>query len=107
MACALTGWAPLAAAGGGLFCGTRVITTGMQAAEVGAACGEPAEVTHDAILRRQTIWRQGRPWTSHDPVEVPVERWLYNFGPNRLMCRLRFDDGVLVEITTLGYGYNP
>ena len=89
-------------------CGSRVVTTGMQDTEVRAACGDPAEVSHDTILRRPTIWRQGWPIVVGDqPVPVPVERWLYNFGPNRLMLRLRFDDGVLVEVTTLGYGSNP
>jgi uncharacterized protein YvpB len=38
-------------------------------------------------------------------VEVRVEIWTYNFGPHKLMRRLRFDDGELVEIETLGYGY--
>lgn len=89
-------------------CGSRVIATGMSDREVREACGEPAEIRRESILRRPTVWIQGRPYpVSSDPVEVPVERWLYNFGPSRLMRRLRFDDGVLVEVTTLGYGSDP
>jgi len=89
-------------------CGSRIVTTGMLDSEVRAACGEPAEIGRDTILRRPTIWRQGRPIVVGDrPEPVPVERWRYDFGPNRLMLRLRFDDGVLVEVATLGYGSNP
>ena len=39
-------------------------------------------------------------------VEVPVETWVYNFGPSKFMRKLRFEDGVLVEIKVLDYGYN-
>ena len=34
-----------------------------------------------------------------------MEIWTYNFGPNKLMRRLRFVDGELQDIETLGYGY--
>jgi hypothetical protein len=88
-------------------CGSKIITSGMPDAEVRAACGDPAEVKRDSILRRPTIWRQGQPVAvGEERVALPVERWLYNFGPNRLMLRLRFEDGVLVEVQTLGYGYS-
>jgi len=39
-------------------------------------------------------------------MEVPVDIWTYNFGPYKLMRRIRFVDGVVEEIETLGYGYN-
>jgi uncharacterized protein YvpB len=38
-------------------------------------------------------------------VEIPVEVWVYNLGPNKLMRRLRFEDGLLVNVDELGYGY--
>jgi len=88
-------------------CDSTIITSGMPDTEVRAACGDPTEVKRDSILRRPTIWRQGRPVVvGEERVAVPVERWLYNFGPSRLMLRLRFEDGLLVEVQTLGYGYN-
>ena len=106
LASALACAAP-ALAGDSFSCGSKVITGGMQDTEVRAACGEPVEIRRDSILRRPTIWRQGRPYVlSEERVQVPVERWLYNFGPSKLMLRLRFDDGVLAEVTTLGYGYS-
>ena len=91
----------------GFYCGNRVITSGMPQIAVQAACGEPAQVTRSSILRRPVFWRHGRPWyASDDLVPVPVETWVYNFGTQRLMQELRFVDGVLEEIATLGYGFN-
>jgi hypothetical protein len=37
---------------------------------------------------------------------VAIEIWTYNFGPNQLMARIRFEDGIVANIETLGYGYN-
>jgi len=37
--------------------------------------------------------------------EIPVEMWTYNFGPDRLMQRIRFENGVVVRIESLGYGF--
>jgi hypothetical protein len=39
-------------------------------------------------------------------VEIPVEVWIYNLGPSKLMRQIRFEDGKVVEIETLGYGYH-
>jgi hypothetical protein len=88
-------------------CGSHVISEGATRSEVAAKCGEPTEVDQrGAILRRPVVWVGGRPVTVGDGlIEVPVEVWLYNLGPNKLMRRLRFEDGLLVDIDTLGYGY--
>ena len=40
-------------------------------------------------------------------VSVVQERWLYNFGPRRLMREITFQDGLIVQIRTLGYGFEP
>ncbi len=37
--------------------------------------------------------------------EVLIEHWTYDFGPNRLVQRIRFVDGVATHITNQGYGY--
>ena len=88
-------------------CGSHVITEGDSRSEVAAYCGEPTEVQNStAILRRPVTWINGRPYTLGEGlVEIPVEVWLYNLGPNKLMRRIRFEDGRVVEIETLGYGY--
>jgi hypothetical protein len=75
---------------------------------VAARCGEPTDVIPmRSIYRRPVIWIRGRPqYIGEDYIEVSVEAWVYNFGPNKLMRRLRFENGVLAQIETLGYGYN-
>lgn len=89
-------------------CGTKLVHEGDTAGAVRAKCGEPSEINVRSILRRPLIWIRGRPvFASTEFVEVPIETWVYNFGPNKLMRRLRFEDGQLVEIETLGYGYLP
>jgi hypothetical protein len=102
------GAAPGPARADGFRCGTRLIVEGSTRGEVLARCGDPSDVERRAILRRPVFWRHGRPFVlSDDMVEVPVELWTYNLGPNKLMRRLRLEDGVVVEIETLGYGYRP
>lgn len=38
-------------------------------------------------------------------VEVHAEVWLYNFGPDKLLQRIRSEDGTVMQIESLGYGY--
>ena len=89
-------------------CGTKLVTEGDTRSEVAAKCGEPTEVvTQKSVLRRPVIWTNGRPYfIGEDFIEIPVEAWIYNLGPNKLMRRLRFEGGVLAQIESLGYGYN-
>jgi hypothetical protein len=87
-------------------CGNKLVLEGDTRIEVRNKCGEPVEITSKTILRPPIYWWHGRPiQIGSDLIEVPVETWIYNLGPNQLMQRLRFEDGELVEIETLGYGY--
>jgi len=89
-------------------CGTKIIDEGVTRSEVAAKCGEPADVvTLRSVFRRTVIWTNGRPYfVGENFIEVPIEAWIYNFGPNKLMRRVVFEAGFVVEIETLGYGYN-
>ena len=88
-------------------CGTKLITEGVTRSEVAAKCGEPDEViTLRSVFRRPVIWTSGRPYfIGENYIEVPVESWIYNLGPNKLMRKVIFEAGYVVEIETLGYGY--
>jgi Protein of unknown function (DUF2845) len=88
-------------------CGSKLITEGSSRSEVAAKCGEPDEViTLRSVFRRPVIWDHGRPFfVGESYIEVPVESWIYNLGPNHLMRKVIFEAGVVVEIETLGYGY--
>ena len=97
----------LAARADNVRCGSRLANTGDTREAVRHKCGDPAEVSRQTLLRRPTYFYRGRFYYSGDElVEVPVEVWTYNFGPNKFMRRLRFVDGLLEDIETLGYGYH-
>ena len=94
----------------GFRCGSHLITISNGSttrSEVAAKCGEPTEVvTMRSVFRRPVIWTNGRPFfVGEDAVEIPVESWIYNLGPNKLMRRIRFEGGIVTEIETLGYGF--
>jgi hypothetical protein len=89
-----------------LRCGNDLITEGDPLPRVLRLCGEPVDVERFTEFREPTYWIGGRlvraagGWR-----EVRIETWIYNFGPNTFMRRLRFEDGEVVSIETLGYGY--
>lgn len=37
-------------------------------------------------------------------VEVPIEEWIYNFGPQQFMQLVLIEDGRIRSISDLGYG---
>lgn len=97
-------------------CGSKLVVDGMHEAEVLAICGEPATRRHIGYAvrpydprrryRREIGWgRRYDPGFGHLTEEVIVTEFVYNFGPRRLMQRLIFEGGLLVDIETLGYGY--
>jgi hypothetical protein len=90
-------------------CGSKIIVDGDTRDTVAAKCGEPTDVLAGrSVFRRPVVWGYGRPYyIGEDFIEVSVESWIYNLGPNKLMRRIRFEDGIVVEIETLGYGYHP
>jgi len=91
-----------------LRCGNALVYEGDEIAKVIARCGQPAQITHSVITRFPTVWINGRPQQlSNQQIEIPVETWVYNFGTDKFMRKLRFEDGVLVEITVLDRGFNP
>ena len=92
------------AAADSMRCGTKLMTDGDPSDKVLAYCGEPASIERREILRG---YGYHRGVTVHSAYEVSVEMWTYNFGPHKLMYRLRFEDGLLVDVDTLSHGYNP
>lgn len=82
-----------------LRCGSRVVATGDYDFQVRDRCGEPYWIASYGEL---LVAGAG------SPIEHRFERvfddWYYNFGPTRLVHRLRFRDGRLIRVDTLGYG---
>jgi hypothetical protein len=89
-----------------LRCGNKLVTEGDARAEVSNKCGEPTDVDHSTVMVQPTTWVHGRPVVAGNGlIEVVVETWLYNLGPHQFMRRVRFQDGRVIGIETLGYGY--
>jgi hypothetical protein len=88
-------------------CGSHLISDGDPRSKVIALCGDPTEIqSSSSILRRPVTWINGRPYSIGDGfVEIPVDIWVYNLGPSKLMRRIRFENGLVVSIDTMGYGY--
>lgn len=96
-------------------CKTKLVKEGMHEQQVIAVCGEPTSRRHMGYAVRGVPygWRRVTPggreiWYPRGGTlteEVVVTEWIYNFGPRKLMRRLIFHGGILVEIDTVGYGY--
>jgi len=99
-------------------CGNKIVSAGDHYSKVLKYCGEPIGVQERVIYRegrtRPRIRVEGPNGLEYDRevlqyersyVEVLVEEWTYNFGPRRLMQLVRFENGFVVEVDQLGYGY--
>ncbi len=88
-------------------CGTKLMTDGDSADKVEALCGPPTSIQRRQILQSPVYYNNGRRYHgSYGVSEVTVEYWTYNLGPSKLMRRLRFEDGLLVDVETLSHGYH-
>jgi hypothetical protein len=86
---------PTLALGQSMRCGSELITKGTGQAKVAALCGQPSQIVRPAVSGGV------EPGVS----DLEEETWVYNFGPNRLMQRIRFRNGVVADIDSVGYGY--
>jgi Protein of unknown function (DUF2845) len=89
--------APALAGAQSLRCGSKIIDEGTDQVKVAALCGQPTQIERRGpIFNGQAV----------DGVsDIQVEVWTYNFGPNKFMQRIRFENGVVVKIDSLGYGF--
>lgn len=91
-------------------CKSYVIDTGMPKMEVVQKCGEPS--SRDTRTERRTMRvreSQRRDYNKSSveverEIEITVDEWIYNFGPNQFMQQLIFENGKVVQIRDLGYG---
>jgi uncharacterized protein DUF2845 len=87
-------------------CNDKIISEGTSRAKVAALCGDPAQIDQQPVLYRAIAPAGRRSGLTLDTtVQIQVEVWIYNFGPDRLMQRVRFEDGYIVRIDSIGYGY--
>jgi Protein of unknown function (DUF2845) len=88
-------------------CGSQLIEKGSTGADLLEYCGKPAQVTKNGTVHGlvgNTHTAGGI--TSQATGDFEVETWTYDFGPNQLMERVRIENGIVVQIDSLGYGHN-
>lgn len=100
-------------------CGRGLITRGDHQAEVQILCGDPTYVNARSVYRvgiprrrihylnRYSSDITNRELLQHNKsvVEVPIEVWVYNFGRRLFMREVTFENGRVISIRSLGYGY--
>ena len=98
-----------------LRCEGKLVREGMLDIEVQEHCGEPTAIRERGfIVRSFSLFELQRSRRNIHAVRfgpgnflqhVFVTEFIYNFGPSKLMRRLTFEDGILTDVETLGYGY--
>jgi len=96
--------AALPAAADSMRCGSKFVDDGATTEKVLYHCGEPVSKERYWITRQPRYYVGSNEYSFPGEEDVPVDLWTYDFGPNKLMQRLRFVAGELKSIETLGYG---
>lgn len=124
---ALTTWAGLlglaalalspSARADSLSCNYRIVSSGDSRHEVRSVCGEPDDATQRVeyrTLRGRVVGpctRDGKrvrcSQTQETVVEVVIDEWVYDFGRNRFIQFLTFEQGRLVTVRSGSYGHKP
>jgi uncharacterized protein DUF2845 len=90
----------------GFYCGRSIINEGKSIEYVLEKCGQPSysqEHTEYQVLRYTPP--AAHPGIVEERViPIIIQEWTYNFGPNRLMRYLRFENGILKAIESIGRG---
>lgn len=98
------------ASANGMRCDNKIVDRGDTAYQVKSLCGPPDDA-RQRIERRsvrrvvQVPCATGRcSVVVEDMIEVAVEEWLYDFGPQRFIQHLTFEEGKLVDVQSGSYG---
>jgi hypothetical protein len=95
-------------------CGTQLINKGDSQAKILKYCGKPATKSFYHAMRHGSYPKRGEDgeWVENEKnyrfygrTEVLVEDWVYNFGPNKFMRKVRFTNGIVESVETLERGY--
>lgn len=96
-------------------CKNRIVSTGDTRYQVKSTCGDPDDASQRVEYRTVRgrvagpCTRQGDRIVCSDTreqvVEVVIDEWTYDFGKNRFLQHLTFEQGRLTTVRTGGYGY--
>lgn len=98
-----------------LSCNARIVSTGDSRYDVRSVCGEPDDASQ-RIEYRSSRGRVVGPCTrdgkklrcgrgEESVVEVVIDEWIYDFGKNRFIEYLTFEQGRLVSVKSGSYGH--
>lgn len=94
-------------------CGTKLAVVGDAPYQVRIVCGDPDDVQQRVetrtVRRAVTVpCRAGYCQTFvEESIQVQVEEWTYDFGPQRFVQFLIFENGRLVHVRSGNYGRKP
>lgn len=98
----------------GMRCGSRLVSQGDSIGEVRSICGQPDATSQRKELRSVRRWVDGPcvndrgtircGYLEERTVEVVIDEWMYDFGPSALIRHLTFEQGLLLNVATGGYG---
>jgi hypothetical protein len=108
--------APVAASAQSMRCDASWVSPGKSSYDVRVRCGEPNAANQRVEARTVTRVVEVPCMRRHGPglcqvmlqdvVSVVVEEWTYDFGPQRLVQYLRFEQGQLVQVESGNYGHD-
>ena len=87
------------------YCGRRLVTFGDPQYKVQQVCGDPDDRQWRVTYRARSSYDpvSGAPTTVYEPVVTEV--WLYDFGPQRFVQEVDFENGRVIAMQPLSYGY--
>ena len=103
-ACLAIALMPAPADADSMRCGSRIVKDGDTIEKVLDVCGEPTSKERTWIERAPQYELGGQSYSYPGTEYVPVDLWTYDFGPNKLMQRVRFINGLADSIVPLGKG---
>lgn len=88
----------------------RLVLVGARIPEVRDRCGEPDAIS--SRVEKRKIKHKFTRWVGNvqesvieeEEVEVPLDEWTYDMGPNAFVRYVLFENGAVIDVTTGGYG---
>lgn len=100
-----------------LACDGRIVSTGDSRYDVKSICGEPDDASQRVEYRTVSgrvagpcVRENGKlrcSQTREQVVEVVIDEWIYDFGKNRFIEYLTFEQGHLLSVREGSYGHKP
>jgi hypothetical protein len=95
-------WFPEVGQAASLRCGTALVADGASKSDVVAKCGEP--LAKESRSESEEVKTRDGDTATKRVVQKTFEEWTYNFGPNRLVQVVVFENGKLIDVKSAGYG---